>query len=128
PWNQHLPEMCGVPHSLPLSIFVCCSVFIIAHLWFQLFSRALLLCFTLSFYEWERCARLRRAVPQRRDCRCVELRALCNDSPQTPPGPEGSNGSGSASCAAEDPKFLSLSFSDSPLSYHVIARKWRPQS
>jgi len=36
----------------------------------------------------------------------VELRALCNDSPQTPPGPEGSNGSGSASCAAEYPKFL----------------------
>jgi len=40
-------------------------------------------------------------------CRCVELRALCNDSPQTPPGPEGSNGSGIASCAAEYPKFLS---------------------
>jgi hypothetical protein len=36
----------------------------------------------------------------------VELRALCNDSPQTPPGPEGSNGSGSVSCAAEYPKFL----------------------
>jgi hypothetical protein len=41
-----------------------------------------------------------------RDCRSVELRALCNDSPQTPPGPEGSNGSGSVSCAAEYPKFL----------------------
>jgi hypothetical protein len=40
------------------------------------------------------------------DCRWVELRALCNDSPQTPPGPEGSNGSGSVSCAAEYPKFL----------------------
>src|SRR5690348_16906553 len=39
--------------------------------------------------------------------RSVELRALCNDSPRTPPGPEGSNGSGSASCAAEYPKFLS---------------------
>jgi len=70
---------------------------------------------------------LRRAVPQRRDCRCVELRALCNDSPQTPPGPEGSNGSGSASCAAEDPKFLSSFYSDSLMSYQVIARKWRPQ-
>jgi hypothetical protein len=42
----------------------------------------------------------------RGDCRSVELRALCNDSPQTPPGPEGSNGSGSVSCAAEYPKFL----------------------
>jgi hypothetical protein len=40
------------------------------------------------------------------DRRSVELRALCNDSPQTPPGPEGSNGSGSASCAADHPKFL----------------------
>jgi hypothetical protein len=39
--------------------------------------------------------------------RSVELRALCNDSPRTPPGPEGSNGNGSASCAAEYPKFLS---------------------
>jgi hypothetical protein len=38
----------------------------------------------------------------------VELRAPCNDSPQTPPGPEGSNGSGIASCAAEYPKFLLL--------------------
>jgi len=44
-----------------------------------------------------------------RDCRSVELRALCNDSPRTPPGPEGSNGNGSVSCAAEYPKFL-LSF------------------
>ena len=42
------------------------------------------------------------------DRRSVELRALCNDSPQTPPGPEGSNGSGSASCAADHPKFLLL--------------------
>jgi len=39
--------------------------------------------------------------------RSVELRASCNDSPRTPPGPEGSNGNGSASCAAEYPKFLS---------------------
>jgi DNA polymerase III subunit gamma/tau len=65
----------------------------------------------------------------------VELRALCNDSPQTPPGPEGSNGSGPVSCAAEYPKFLS---SHSGLagqvtkkfrmSYKVIARKYRPQT
>jgi hypothetical protein len=42
-----------------------------------------------------------------RICRCVELRALCDESPQTPPGPEGSNGSGIDSGAAEYPKFLS---------------------
>jgi hypothetical protein len=42
-----------------------------------------------------------------RDWRSVELRASCNDSPRTPPGPEGSNGNGSTSCAAEYPKFLS---------------------
>jgi len=47
------------------------------------------------------------------DRRSVELRALCNDSPQTPPGPEGSNGSGSASCAADHPKFLSSPPADS---------------
>jgi hypothetical protein len=40
------------------------------------------------------------------DCRSMGLRALCNDSPRTPPGPEGSNGNGSVSCAAEHPKFL----------------------
>src|ERR1700720_2166608 len=39
--------------------------------------------------------------------RCVELRALCDEVPRTPPGPEGSNGTGIASCAAEYPKFLS---------------------
>src|ERR1700686_1400331 len=42
-----------------------------------------------------------------RDCRCVELRALCDEVPRTPPGPEGSNGTGITSCAAEYPKFLS---------------------
>ena len=42
-----------------------------------------------------------------RICRCVELRALCDESPQTPPGLEGSNGSGTDSGAAEYPKFLS---------------------
>jgi len=41
-----------------------------------------------------------------RDCRSVELRALCNEVPRTPPGPEGSNGTGNASGAADHPKFL----------------------
>jgi len=41
----------------------------------------------------------------------VELRALCNVAPRTPPGPEGSNGTGITPCAAEYPKFLSSSFS-----------------
>jgi hypothetical protein len=36
----------------------------------------------------------------------VELRALCNEVPRTPPGPEGSNGTGNASGAADHPKFL----------------------
>ena len=69
------------------------------------------------------------------DRRSVELRALCNDSPRTPPGPEGSNGSGSASCAADHPKFLlSPAFSQARgrrhhrMSYKVIARKYRPQT
>jgi len=64
----------------------------------------------LTFARSERCARLagrsRSKILLLTDCRSVELRALCNDSPQTPPGPEGSNGSGSVSCAAEYPKFL----------------------
>ena len=42
------------------------------------------------------------------DCQIVELRALCNEVPRTPPGPEGSNGTGSTECAAEIPKFLDL--------------------
>jgi len=36
----------------------------------------------------------------------VELRALCNEVPRTPPGPEGSNGTGIASGAPDHPKFL----------------------
>jgi hypothetical protein len=54
-----------------------------------------------------------------RGCRSVELRALCNEVPRTPPGPEGSNGTGNASGAADVPKFLALAkakgnqFSDS---------------
>jgi hypothetical protein len=43
-----------------------------------------------------------------RDCQSVELRALCNEVPRTPPGPEGSNGIGNALCAADHPKFLAL--------------------
>ena len=38
----------------------------------------------------------------------VELRALRNDSPPIPPGPEGSNGRGPGPCAADVPKFLHL--------------------
>jgi len=38
----------------------------------------------------------------------VELRALCNEVPRTPPGPEGSNGTGITSGAADHPKFLPL--------------------
>jgi len=58
----------------------------------------------------------------------VELRALCNEVPRTPPGPEGSNGTGIASGAADHPKFLSLKTVNLPMSYQVIARKWRPQT
>jgi len=39
----------------------------------------------------------------------VELRALCNEVPRTPPGPEGSNGTGNTSGAADHPKFLASS-------------------
>ncbi len=42
-----------------------------------------------------------------RGCRSVELRALCNEVPRTPPGPEGSNGTGITSGAADHPEFLS---------------------
>jgi len=47
-----------------------------------------------------------------RECRIVELRASCNEVPRTPPGPEGSNGTGLAECAAETPKFLDLNESN----------------
>src|SRR6266481_8803208 len=47
-----------------------------------------------------------RQLRETRDCRSVELRALCNEVPRTPPGPEGSNGIGNASGAAVHPKFL----------------------
>jgi hypothetical protein len=39
--------------------------------------------------------------------------ALCNEVPRTPPGPEGSNGIGIASGAADHPKFLALEKADS---------------
>jgi hypothetical protein len=42
------------------------------------------------------------------DCQRMELRALCNEVPRTPPGPEGSNGIGIASGAADHPRFLAL--------------------
>jgi hypothetical protein len=49
------------------------------------------------------CARLssRSLLKKNCGCRCVELRALCDEVPRTPPGPEGSNGTGITSCAAE---------------------------
>src|ERR1700694_685296 len=57
---------------------------------------------------WRRCARLFSAFAGNgRECRSVELRALCNEVPRTPPGPEGSNGTGITSGAADHPKFLS---------------------
>ena len=49
-----------------------------------------------------------RLFKKNRDCRCVELRALCDEVPRTPPGPEGSNGTGITSGAADHPEFLSL--------------------
>jgi hypothetical protein len=57
--------------------------------------------------EWP-CARLNFADEKKLDCHSVELRALCNEVPRTPPGPEGSNGTGQAKCAAGTPKFLDL--------------------
>ncbi len=54
------------------------------------------------------CVRLNIAVVAIGDCHRVELRALCNEVPRTPPGPEGSNGIGIASGAADHPKFLAM--------------------
>src|SRR5258706_13122275 len=60
----------------------------------------------------------------------VRSRAPCNGRPQTPPGPEGSNGSG----AVRVPRitrglaFLVRDPSGNPSMYQVIARKYRPQS
>jgi DNA polymerase III subunit gamma/tau len=60
----------------------------------------------------------------------VRSRAPCNGRPQTPPGPEGSNGSG----AARVPRItrgLADRFGGKPEAhpmYQVIARKYRPQT
>src|SRR5579871_6369580 len=74
----------------------------------------------------------------------MELRALCNEVPRTPPGPEGSNGIGIASGAADHPRFLERAATENGerdklkseflgphqirMAYQVIARKWRPQT
>src|SRR5580704_5693081 len=74
----------------------------------------------------------------------MELRALCNEVPRTPPGPEGSNGIGIASGAADHPRFLERAAHENRrprisqseflgphqirMAYQVIARKWRPQT
>jgi hypothetical protein len=70
---------------------------------------------------WRRCARLFSALAGNgRECRSVELRALCNEVPRTPPGPEGSNGTGITSGAADHPKFLSLeTVCCNPLSVYI---------
>src|SRR5216117_688236 len=66
---------------------------------------------------WRRCARLFSALAEhKQECRSVELRALCNEVPRTPPGPEGSNGTGNALCAADHPKFLAMG--------NVIRDRW----
>jgi hypothetical protein len=57
-----------------------------------------------------------RQLREKRDCRSVELRALCNEVPRTPPDPEGSNGTGNASGAAVHPKFLALRAISNPSS------------
>src|SRR6266581_3364924 len=54
----------------------------------------------------------------------VRFRAPCNRRLQTPPGPEGSNGSG-LPCVPRITR--SLAFRVPPM-YQVIARKYRPQS
>src|ERR1035438_3038244 len=53
----------------------------------------------------------------------VRSRAPCNGRPQTPPGPEGSNGSG----AVRVPRITRGLAYAHPM-YQVIARKYRPQT
>src|SRR5262249_15916122 len=53
----------------------------------------------------------------------VRSRAPCNGRPQTPPGPEGSNGSG----AVRVPRITRGLAVARPM-YQVIARKYRPQT
>src|SRR5512135_1642239 len=55
----------------------------------------------------------------------VRLRAPCNGRPRTPPGPEGSNGSG----AVRVPRITwGLGRVTLLFMYQVIARKYRPQT
>ena len=62
----------------------------------------------LRFADPRPCAKLLpRSNTPSCGCRRVELRALCDKVPRTPPGPEGSNGTGNALGAADHPKFLS---------------------
>src|SRR5260370_32731824 len=74
---------------------------------------------------WKRCARLFSALAgNARACRSVELRALCNEVPRTPPGPEGSNGIGITSGAADHLEFLSSeSFELSVLIFLTVCLK-----
>jgi hypothetical protein len=91
--------------QLMLEQSCCCCENATGEDWDQRFETCPRLAF---FFRTRRCARLPSQSHRRRcDCRCVELRALCDEVPRTPPGPEGSNGTGIASCAAEYPKFLS---------------------
>jgi len=54
----------------------------------------------------------------------VELRALCNEVPRTPPGPEGSNGTGITSGAADHPEFLSLKL----FTAFVVSLQWEEEA
>src|ERR1700733_6541458 len=57
----------------------------------------------------------------------VRFRAPCNGRLQTPPGLEGSNGSGLPR-VPRITRSLALSFESARPMYQVIARKYRPQS
>jgi len=48
----------------------------------------------LARFDDELCVLNWRSIREMRECRIVELRASCNEVPRTPPGPEGSNGTG----------------------------------
>src|ERR1041385_852614 len=57
----------------------------------------------------------------------VRCRAPCNRRLQTPPGPEGSNGSG-LPCVPRITRCLTSESPSPSTMYQVIARKYRPQS
>src|SRR6185369_5590375 len=57
----------------------------------------------------------------------VRCRAPCNRRLQTPPGPEGSNGSG-LPCVPRITRCLTFNSPSPSTMYQVIARKYRPQS